>query len=50
MDVHPFRIAISDDELADLRERLLDARLPDQIPGTGWDFGTDMAYLRQLVD
>ena len=46
----PFRIAVTDDELADLRERLLDARLPDQIPGTGWDFGTDMAYLRELVD
>jgi microsomal epoxide hydrolase len=48
--LRPFRIAITDGELADLRERLLDARLPDQIPGTGWDFGTDMAYLRQLVD
>ena len=50
MDISPFRVAISDAELADLRERLLDARLPDQIPGTGWDFGTDMAYLQQLVD
>ena len=45
----PFRIAITDAELADLRERLLDARLPDQIPGTGWDFGTDMAYLWELI-
>src|SRR5438477_2106811 len=50
VDISPFRVAISDAELADLRERLLDARLPDQIPGTGWDFGTDMAYLQQLVD
>jgi epoxide hydrolase len=50
LDIRPFRIAIPDADLADLRERLLDARLPDQIPGTGWDFGTDMAYLRQLID
>src|SRR4029079_14188191 len=48
--LRPFKIAITDAELADLRERLLDARLPDQIPGTGWEFGTDMAYLRELVD
>ncbi|MEO8696863.1 MAG: epoxide hydrolase family protein [Acidimicrobiales bacterium] len=48
--LQPFRITITDAELADLRERLHDARLPDQIPGTGWDFGTDMAYLRELVD
>ena len=50
LDIQPFRIAIPDADLADLRERLLDARLPDQIPGTGWDFGTDMAYLRELID
>jgi epoxide hydrolase len=50
MDIQPFRVAITDAELADLRERLLDARLPDRIPGTGWDFGTDMAYLRQLIE
>jgi epoxide hydrolase len=48
--LRPFRIAITDAELADLRERLHEARLPDQIPGTGWDFGTDMAYLRELID
>jgi microsomal epoxide hydrolase len=49
VDIQPFRIAITDAELTDLRERLVDARLPDQIPGTGWDFGTDMAYLWELI-
>ena len=46
----PFRIAVPDDDLHDLIARLRDARLPDQIPGTGWDYGTDMTYLRGLVD
>ena len=25
------------------------SRLPEEIPGTGWDYGTDLAYLRSLI-
>lgn len=49
MRIEPFRIAISDEALADLRERLARTRFPDEIPGTGWEYGTDLAYLRELV-
>ena len=35
--------------LADLRDRLARTRWPDQLPGTGWDYGTDTAYLKELV-
>jgi microsomal epoxide hydrolase len=50
VQLQPFRIAIPDADIADLKERLRDTRLPDQIPGTGWDFGTDLGYLRELID
>jgi pimeloyl-ACP methyl ester carboxylesterase len=48
--VRPFTIAIPDADIADLKARLAQTRIPDQIPGTGWDYGTDMSYLRELID
>ena len=36
--------------LSDLDERLARTRWPDQLPGTGWSYGADTAYLRELVD
>jgi microsomal epoxide hydrolase len=44
----PFRIDVPEAELADLRERLARTRMPDQIPGSGWGYGTDSAYLAEL--
>ena len=45
----PFRIAIGDDELADLRDRLARTRWPDAGPaGTGWDRGVPLGYLERL--
>jgi microsomal epoxide hydrolase len=48
--VVPFRIQVPDRTLADLKQRLSDARFPDAIPGTGWEYGTDTAYLKELVE
>jgi len=48
--IRPFSINVPDADIEDLKARLAMARLPDQIPDTGWDYGTDMAYLRELVD
>ena len=42
------RIEVSEEVLDDLRRRLAATRFPDQIPGSGWDYGTDGAYLREL--
>ncbi len=50
MKIEPFRIHIPDAVLTDLRERLRRTRWPDQIAGSGWTYGTDAAYLRELVD
>ena len=45
----PFSIRVSDDVLADLRARLARVRWPDEIPGAGWRYGSDLAYLQELV-
>lgn len=45
-----FRIAVEDAVLEDLRERLARTRWPDVIPNSGWDYGTDTHYLRELCD
>jgi microsomal epoxide hydrolase len=46
----PFTIHVADDVLADLRERLARVRWPDEVPDGGWKYGTDVAYMRGLVD
>jgi microsomal epoxide hydrolase len=46
----PFSLHVPDEVLDDLRERLARTRWPDEVPGSGWEYGTDLAYLRRLVD
>ncbi len=48
--VDPFKIAVPDEVLEDLRGRLDRTRLPDEIPATGWEYGTNLAYLKELVE
>jgi pimeloyl-ACP methyl ester carboxylesterase len=45
----PFAQRVSDAAIADLRERLARTRFPDQAPGAPWAYGTDVAYLEELV-
>ena len=44
-----YRIHVPDEVLKDLKARLRNTRWPDQLEGTGWDYGTDTKYLRELV-
>jgi pimeloyl-ACP methyl ester carboxylesterase len=44
-----FTIDVPQSVLDDLDERLARTRWPDQLPGTGWDYGADTAYIRELV-
>jgi pimeloyl-ACP methyl ester carboxylesterase len=46
--IQPFHIDITDEVLADLRRRLAQTRLSDQIDGAGWDYGTEAGYLGDL--
>jgi pimeloyl-ACP methyl ester carboxylesterase len=50
MAVRPFKIEIPESTLQDLQARLERTRWPDEIPGSEWDYGTNMAYLKELVE
>src|SRR5882672_996565 len=45
----PFTVKVPDAVLTDLRERLARARWPDEIPGAHWQYGSDLAYVKELV-
>lgn len=47
--VTPFEISISDEEIADLQQRLALTRLPDQLNDISWEYGTDLAYMREVL-
>ena len=46
----PFTLHVPDEEIADLRARIVRTRFPDQAPDTGWAYGTDVGYLRDFVN
>jgi len=49
-ELRPFRVDVPESALDDLRDRLARTRWPDQIPGSGWSYGTDLAYLQSVCD
>ena len=50
MEVKAFKIEVHDKVLDDLRRRLETVRWPDQIPNSGWDYGSNLDYLKELVE
>ena len=46
--MEPFAIPFSQSAVDDLRKRLQGTRWPDQVPGTGWEYGTHLMYLKEL--
>ena len=47
---HPFALHVSESDIDDLRARLAKTRLPDQAPDAPWAYGTDVGYLRGLLE
>jgi pimeloyl-ACP methyl ester carboxylesterase len=47
--IERFEIRVEESVLEDLRRRLASTRFPDQIEGTGWEYGIPIDYLRELV-
>jgi len=45
-----FTLVVPAQAIADLRDRLARTRYPDQAPGAPWAYGTDVAYMQQLVE
>ena len=50
MAVQPYKIEIPDSVLNDLKSRLERTRWPDELPGTGWDYGSNLDYVKELVE
>lgn len=46
----PFKIAVSDAQLADLKSRLQHTRWPDEPADAAWMLGTDLGYMKSLTD
>jgi pimeloyl-ACP methyl ester carboxylesterase len=47
--VKPFQIHVPNEVLSDLHRRLANARWPDQLPGTSWEYGADIHTVRELA-
>ena len=50
MSIQRFEIHIAQDVLDDLQGRLARTRWPDEIAGAEWDYGTNLAYLKRLIN
>ena len=50
MEVQPYKVEVSQDVLDDLKRRLEHTRWPDEIVGSGWDFGSNLAYVKELCE
>jgi len=50
VDAEPFRLAVPERELDDLKHRLSRTRWPIEAREAGWRYGTSLDYLRHVVD
>ena len=49
-DIRPFRIAVPDAALDDLRARLRNTRWPEAEPVDDWSQGTPLAWIRDVCE
>ena len=45
-----FNIDIPQVVLDDLQTRIAQTRWPDQVKDAGWDYGTDISYLKEILE
>jgi pimeloyl-ACP methyl ester carboxylesterase len=50
LSIDPFHVAVDEPALDDLRDRIARTRWPDASPEAGWSYGTELAFLRDLLD
>ncbi len=50
MTVEPFTIQVPDTVLSDLKHRLAATRWPDELADAGWEWGSNLNYLRSLAE
>jgi pimeloyl-ACP methyl ester carboxylesterase len=49
-NIHPFKINVTGDVLNDLQTRLRNTRWVQPLKDDSWDYGTNVDYLKELVD
>ena len=49
MSEQPFKVHVSDAEIALLRQKLDLVRFPDELEDAGWDYGAPLADIQRLV-
>jgi hypothetical protein len=49
-EVKRFRIEWDEREIEDIKSRVKNVRWPPEIPGQGWEYGTNVAYMKELAD
>jgi pimeloyl-ACP methyl ester carboxylesterase len=49
-DIRPFRIETSQSALDDLNQRLALTRWPDEIPGSGWNYGVPLNFVKEMAE
>lgn len=45
----PFTIAVEEDVLKELNQRLALTRWTDEIPDSGWTYGSNLSYMKELI-
>ncbi len=50
IQIKPYRIAIPQEILDDLRTRLDHTRWPDEVLGSGWQYGAELLYMKELAN
>ena len=48
MNFSGFQIPFSQTAVDDLRDRLGRTRWPDEVPGSGWEYGLDLHFLKEI--
>ncbi len=48
--ITPFNINIPQSELDDLKHRIKNARWPDELKNSNWQYGTNLSYMKELAN
>jgi pimeloyl-ACP methyl ester carboxylesterase len=48
--IKPFKVNVSQSALDDLQLRLKNTRWPDEIENSGWLYGSNLSYMKELAD
>ena len=50
MQIEPFQVAVGQEVIDDLRQRLARTRWPDEVHGAGWRYGAGLDEMKALAD